>query len=83
LDKGEILDFLVQYEALIDNKWYAVIRFDTAHGFPHIDLMHFCGNKEKISLAHLSLKDALTMAQLDIGQNWERYRYNFMKEIES
>jgi hypothetical protein len=81
VDKGEVVDFLVQYEALINEKWYAVVRFDTAHGFPHIDILHFDGRKEKFSLSHLTPNDALTMAQLDVGQNWERYRENYLKGI--
>ncbi len=81
VDKGEVIDFLVQYETRIGERWYAVVRFDTAHGFPHIDILHFDGSKDKFSLSHLTPKDALTMAQLDVGQNWERYRDNFLKEI--
>jgi hypothetical protein len=81
VDKGEVVDFLVQYETFINEKWHPVVRFDTAHGFPHIDILHFDGRKDKFSLSHLTPNDALTMAQLDVGQNWERYRENFLKGI--
>jgi hypothetical protein len=79
--KGEVVDFLVQYETLINEKWHPVVRFDTAHGFPHIDILHFDGRKDKHSLSHLTPNDAITMAQLDVGQNWERYREQFLKGI--
>jgi hypothetical protein len=81
VDKGEIVDFLVQYETLINEKRHPVVRFDAAHGFPHIDILHFDGRKDKYSLAHLTSNDALTMAQLDVGQNWDRYREKFLKGI--
>ncbi|KKK53372.1 hypothetical protein LCGC14_3095440, partial [marine sediment metagenome] len=31
--RGEILEFTVQYEALIRDEWRPVVRYDTTHGF--------------------------------------------------
>jgi len=39
-DKGDILDLVIQYETLINEKWVAVVRYDCAHGFFHRDLLH-------------------------------------------
>jgi len=46
------------------------------------DFLHFDGKKEKRSLAYLTLNDALTLAQLDVGQNREHYRDNYLNEIQ-
>jgi hypothetical protein len=44
-DKGDILDLVIQYETLINEKWVAVVRYDCAHGFFHRDLLHPNGGK--------------------------------------
>ncbi len=36
--------FRVQYETKINNIWYPVVRYDTAHGFVHRDLLSFKGD---------------------------------------
>jgi len=38
-EKGFILEFVVQYEALISEQWQPIIRYDTAHGFAHKDII--------------------------------------------
>jgi len=39
-DKGRVTIFRVQYEAFIEGEWWPIVRYDTAHGFPHRDLIH-------------------------------------------
>jgi hypothetical protein len=41
-----ITDFVVQYEIFINDKWCPVVRYDTAHGYAHKDLIHPDGSKE-------------------------------------
>jgi hypothetical protein len=36
-DKGEIREFVAQYEALVLEEWRPVVRYDTAHGFAHAE----------------------------------------------
>ncbi len=81
-EKGRILSFVVQYETQIGDKWYPVVRYDTAHGFYHKDLMHPGKRSEKIYIKVLDYNKALTLAEKDIKDNWEEYRESFMKEIE-
>ena len=39
-ERGRVTQILVvQYEALINDKWYPVVRYDSAHGFFHRDLL--------------------------------------------
>ena len=79
--KGKIIEFSVQYEAFIFNKWQIIIRYDTAHGFAHIDRMLPDGTVEKIPLLYWNYNEALTFAQYDIKSNWELYREKIKKEM--
>ncbi len=69
LSKGRILKFVAQYETKIDDKWYPVIRYDTAHGYFHKDLMHFNRPSEKLGLEEKGFNDALSSAEKDIKTN--------------
>jgi len=39
---------VLQYEAMIEGKWFVIVRYDCAHGFFHRDLLHPNEDKEKI-----------------------------------
>ncbi len=74
--KGKVLSFAVQLEVLADDQWRAVIRYDSAHGFAHIDRYYVDGRKIKKEL-HLNLNDAMTLADEDIKENWKAYQKAF------
>lgn len=38
-ERGTVVEFAVQYEANIDGIWYRVLRYDSAHGYPHRDVL--------------------------------------------
>src|SRR4030065_773190 len=80
-DKGKVIEFVVQYETLFENKWVAIVRYDTAHGYAHKDLMNPDGSKEKIFIGVADLNEALTMADKDINENWERYKERYLRRI--
>ena len=80
-EKGEILEFVVQYEALISGEWRAVVRYDTAHGFTHKDIIRANGEVIKQSLFFETYNLAFTFATLDLKVNWRQYRDNIEKEI--
>jgi hypothetical protein len=46
-DKGEILEFVVQYETVVSGEWRPVVRYDTAHGFAHKDIIKANGEVGK------------------------------------
>jgi hypothetical protein len=46
-DKGRIIDLMLQYEALINDQWVVIVRYDCAHGFFHRDLLHPNGIRKK------------------------------------
>jgi len=70
--------FTVQLEVFVEDHWKAVIRYDAAHGFAHIDRYHLDGRKVKKEL-HLKLSDVLTLADEDIKENWKAYQEEFLE----
>lgn len=56
--KGRILNFVVQYETKIGDKWYPVVRYDTAHGFFHRDLMRLGKSVQKAPIPENDLNKA-------------------------
>ncbi|MFA4828275.1 MAG: hypothetical protein WC855_04620 [Thermodesulfovibrionales bacterium] len=78
-ERGKIVFFRVQYETKIDNIWYPVVRYDTAHGFAHRDLMSLKGSVEKTPLFNQDYNDALTFAESDLKSNREYYKKRFLE----
>ncbi len=77
-DKGKVTSFAVQLEVLAEHEWKVVIRYDSAHGYSHMDRFYRDGRRVKKDL-HLDLKDALTLADEDIKDNWKAYQRAFME----
>lgn len=65
-------------EVFVDNQWKVVIRYDSAHGFAHIDQYYLDGRKIKKKL-HVKLSEALTLADEDIRENWKTYKKIFLE----
>jgi hypothetical protein len=80
--EGEVVQFVVQYEIFAKGQWHPVVRYDTSHGFAHMDLMHADGRKEKTDLLLTDLNLCLTFAENDLRANWGDYRRRFLKEME-
>ena len=78
---GKITDFLVQYEVLIDGKWAPVVRYDTAHGYAHKHILNPDGSKQKVILGAYGYEAALSLADLDINQNWKAYKARYMRRL--
>lgn len=83
VDKGKVVGFVVQYELLLEDKWMPVVRYDTAHGYAHKDLINPDGSKEKIFMGVVDLNEALTLADNDINENWERYKERYLRRIKT
>jgi hypothetical protein len=58
--KGQVSRFVVQYEALIREKWRPIVRYDNSHGFSHKDIIHSKGNIEKQPLYFQNFNMAFT-----------------------
>src|ERR1035437_677680 len=78
-EKGKLIDIVIQYESLINNKWKPIVRYDCSHGFFHRDVMKPNGEKEKQLISITTLKDALNYAEQDIKDRWEFYKERFKK----
>lgn len=81
IDNGELIDVVYQYEALIDQQWTAIVRYDCAHGFFHRDVMLPNGDKEKYEIAMDNLKNASKYAEQDLKDRWEWYRERYLKKL--
>jgi hypothetical protein len=73
IEKGRVIEFIVQLEV----RGKPVKRYDTAHGFAHLDRYNLKGNQKKERL-QLSFNAALTLAERAIKQNWSIYRERFL-----
>jgi hypothetical protein len=78
-DEGTVNKFSIQYLALF-NDWTPVVRYDTAHGSAHRDLLHRDGRKDTLQLRHYDLSEAFTYAVEDIRANWAAYRQRYEGE---
>lgn len=54
-EKGRVTGFVAQYETLIGQDWRQIVRYDTAHGFAHKDIIHPNGEVVKQPLPLLTL----------------------------
>jgi hypothetical protein len=81
IERGRVRHFVVQYEALIRGKWQAIVRYDTAHGYPHRDLIHPRRPAEKVPLATSDLNSAMTFAIQDVQALWPAYREKYEREF--
>ena len=78
IDRGKMISFAVQLEVLVDDQWKVVIRYDSTHGFAHIDRYHRDGRKVKKELP-LKLSETLTLADEDLKENWKTYQTIFLE----
>ncbi len=78
-DKGKVIGFAVQLEVLVEELWQVVIRYDSAHGFAHIDRYDIDGRKIKTEL-NLKFGEALVLADEDIKENWKIYQKTFLED---
>lgn len=80
--KGDVLNFVIQYETRFEDKWFPVIRYDAGHGFAHRDLFDRKGNKQKTPMFTDNYNEALTFAEYDIKSSWKIYKQAFLGGIE-
>lgn len=80
-ERGRVILFRIQYEALIEGEWRPIVRYDTAHGHPHKDVMHPDGSQSKEEFPHYSNAEVLTYGQRDIQRKWRQYREAYEQEM--
>lgn len=78
IERGRLVRFTAQYEAVVDNRTYGVIRYDTAHGRAHRDTLDHRGAViDKDWLPIQPFDRSLKQARDDIKADWARYRDAF------
>ena len=76
-DHGEVIALhVVQYETSLGEEWQPVARYDTAHGFFHLDVCTSRGAM-KYRILVPDLGQALTFAIDDLKTNWRVYKQRF------
>jgi hypothetical protein len=81
-ERGAIVEFRIQYEALIAGQWQCVVRYDSVHGQPHRDVLHPDGSETKEWYGGYANAEVLTIGQRDIIKNWRQYRLAYEREME-
>lgn len=82
-DRGQVVDFVVQYETVIDDRMVPVVRYDASHGRAHRDVLDERG--QTIAGGKLWLTEEsdqgriIEYARRDILRNWRRYRADFIR----
>jgi hypothetical protein len=77
IEQGRVERFVVQFEGIFDEQWQAVMRYDTAHGFAHCDILRPYDDADKIRLETSDYNEALTYALVDLNNNWRQYRERY------
>jgi hypothetical protein len=80
-EKGEIIDLVLQYEAMINGKWMPIVRYDCAHGFFHRDVIHPNGDTEKKMIDVPDLRFAFSFAKQDLEDKWDWYKEQYLKRL--
>jgi hypothetical protein len=85
-ERNEICNFIVVLETKLTNigykteEWVQVLRFDNAHGYPHMDKLDKDGNKvEIIKFDYLTNKEALTISIELIKNNYKEFVKSFLQ----
>jgi len=81
IEKGKVVDVVIQYESRIKDKWHAIVRYDCSHGFFHRDILTLKGDEIKQPIPIKNLNDALTYAEQDLKDRWEWYKDKFKKGV--
>jgi rubrerythrin len=81
--RGRVIEIeLIQYEAYLEGQWVPLVRYDTAHGYLHRDVMQADGSQKKTRIPHTSLDEALTQAMDEIRRQWRFYRRIWEERVE-
>ena len=75
----DVIEFAVQYDALIDNTWHQIVRQDNAHGVAHSHVYYPDGAVRRFTTTGIiDNNDALTQAQNYIKKNFRALRERYI-----
>ncbi len=78
-DRGQIIRFVVQLECVFTEggEWFPIVRYDTAHGYAHCDVMHPHKKEEKTKMPVQDYNEAFNIAMDDIVKKRLSYRRRY------
>lgn len=78
-ERGQIVRFVVQLECqfMEDGDWVPVVRYDTAHGYAHRDIMRPTAKEEKSRMSVQDYNEAFTIAMDDVVEKRYEYRRRY------
>lgn len=78
-EAGETISFAVVLFTFRDGNWINISRYDTAHGYPHRDVLGLReGLRGKLRMSMLTKKQAFRYAIRDLTENAENYLEDFL-----
>jgi hypothetical protein len=80
-ERGQIVYFVVQYSALIDDKYHEIMRFDTCHGYVHRHTFHLQAEEFILDLSTPDdpLNDFYTQSLEHIKKNFREIKENYLR----
>lgn len=80
-DRSRVLHFTVQQETFLEGRMVPVVRYDTAHGRAHMDVLDTNGRKvDKVDLGYIRpFNQALQWCLNDAKLNWKSRKFAFLK----
>jgi hypothetical protein len=79
-DRNDITEFVVQLETWRYGEWSPVVRYDNAHGRPHLDLIDRWGRERRKIWLTGTNNDVLTEAMNDVRLHWESHLSRFEED---
>jgi hypothetical protein len=78
-ERGQILRFVVQLECQFaaDGEWVTIVRYDTAHGYAHRDIIRPNEKEEKTRVSVQNYNEAFTIAMGDVVEKRYVYRRRY------
>lgn len=79
--RGEITRFIVQYSALVNSRWRAIMRIDSCHGYAHKHTFHLHNKEYAVNLTAKgeSLNEVFTQSADHIKANFFKIKENYLK----
>ncbi len=83
VERGRVNRFVLQYETVIGDTIYRVVRYDCAHGFAHRDLLDHRGVlvEKNWLVEQANLNDAFQEANDEIKTEWRTFRAAFVDRM--
>lgn len=84
-EQKEITHYIVQLESLVEGRWAAVIRADSSHGAPHLDIYRITGGRRRVIVDTtydevIGWQRSMVAAMNDIRLKWSTYCSRYLED---